>query len=41
MAAGALHMVYQLFRNRGQRSTFQGIKQPIEQSCGRRFTVSM
>lgn len=32
-------MVHQVFRNRGQRSTFQSLKQPIEQSCGRRFTV--
>ena len=32
-------MVQQLFRSRGQRTYFDAVKQPVEEACGRRFTV--
>ena len=37
--AEALQMVQQLFRSRGQRTYFDAVKQPVEEACGRRFTV--
>ncbi len=39
MCAEALQMVQQLFRSRGQRTYFDAVKQPVEEACGRRFTV--
>ena len=32
-------MVQKLFRSRGQRTYFDSVKQPVEEACGRRFTV--
>ena len=32
-------MVQRLFRSRGQRTYFDSVKQPVEEACGRRFTV--
>ena len=37
--AEALQLVQKLFLSRGQRTYFDSVKQPVEEACGRRFTV--
>lgn len=37
--AGALYAAMPLMRTRGQLTTFQNLQQPVQQLCGRNFTV--